>query len=249
MGLFSSLFKSSKSEPAPPEETTAEQPAARKPADPAFPPLTAKMVLNVFLADGTPLLSGMVQDFSATELRLERSPGQLSFHTCEEGRDVFIRCLISNTPYEIKGTVEESSRILLHLSHLKVTNLVEQRSTFRLPISTPVALYYEDDERMANPEACKLVNISVGGACIETEYAHCTGEVLRLKVKLEEYSPMTFLGEITRVEEPSPGVFRCGFLFAQLTNREAEALTRELFNIQIGNKREHKRTTNPGHWT
>ncbi len=249
MGLFSSLFKSSKSEPAPPEETTAEQPAARKPADPAFPPLTAKMVLNVFLADGTPLLSGQVHNFSSTELTLERSPGQLSFHTCEVGRDVFIRCLISNTPYEIKGTVEESSRIVLHLVNLKVTNLVEQRSTFRLPISTPVALYYEEDERMSNPETCKLVNISVGGACIETEYAHCTGEVLRLKVKLEEYSPMIFLGEITRVEEPSPGVFRCGFLFAQLSNREAEMLTRELFNIQIGNKREHKRTSDPGHWT
>lgn len=247
MGLFSSLFKGSGSEPAPSKEAQAEQPE-QKSSEPAFPALTDKMVLNVFLADGTPLLSGKVSAFSHTELSLERAPGQLSFPTCDEGSEAFIRGLISNTPFEIKGTVAESSRILFRLADLTVINLSEQRSNFRLPISTPVYLYYEEDERMQNPEKCMLVNISVGGACFETEYAHCSGEVLRLKVKLEEYSPRVFLGEITRVVEQSRGLFRCGFLFAQLTDREAEALTRELFNIQIGNKREHKRSSDMGNW-
>jgi len=249
MGLFSSLFKGSKSEPA--EEITPERERApeSKTAEPPFPALTTKMVLNVYLSDGTPLLSGKISEVSPTDLLLERTPGQLSFPICEEGAETVTRGLVGNTPFEIRGKVSESSRILLHLTDLKVTNLAEQRSTFRLPLSTPVTLYYEEDERMQNPEKCMLVNISIGGACVETEYAHCTGEVLRLKVKLEEYAPRVFLGEITRVVETSPGHFRCGFLFAQLTNRESEQLTRELFNIQIGNKREHKRTSDLGNWT
>ena len=51
----------------------------------------------------------------------------------------------------------------------------------------------------------------------------------------------------SRVVECSPREFRCGILFAQLKKEEITSLTKILFNMQLGNRREHTRTEE-GHW-
>ena len=104
------------------------------------------------------------------------------------------------------------------------------------------------DDNRSNPEECTLVDISTGGACIESEYLHAEDEVLRLKVKLEDYIPMEFVGEIIRVVEFSPGRFRYGFLFAQLRESERTDLTRTLYNLQVGNRKPWMRTEE-GYWS
>ena len=123
----------------------------------------------------------------------------------------------------------------------------EQRHDFRLQLGIPVTMYQCADEARSNPEECTLVDISTGGACIESEYLHAQDEVLRLRVKLLDYAPMEFLGEVIRVCEYQPGKFRYGFLFAQLKERELTELTRTLYNIQIGNRSPWIRSES-GHW-
>jgi len=251
MGFLSSLFKKSgrDDEEEEEEEEAEEVDSEQEKGPPGFPTLTEGMTLSVTLQNGQPLLSGQLASFTNTSMSLERSPGQFSFATCGIGTTVYIKGYNQESvPIDLKGTVEESSRILLRINHVKVVPRDEQRANFRLPIDAAVTLYYEEDEHMQNPEQCKLVNLSTGGACIQSEYIHGEGEVLRLKIQLEDYAPMTFLGEIIRVEEPSHGVFRYGFLFAKLNQNENTALTRMLFNIQVGNKKEHKRTEIHGHW-
>ena len=71
--------------------------------------------------------------------------------------------------------------------------------------------------------------------------------MLRLRVKLEDYVAMDFVGEVIRVVECGPSEFRCGILFAQLGKEEIDTLTKTLFNIQLGNRREHSRSET-GHW-
>ena len=53
--------------------------------------------------------------------------------------------------------------------------------------------------------------------------------------------------EIIRVVECGPNEFRCGVLFAQLKKEEINSLTKVLFNMQLGNRREHSRSET-GHW-
>ena len=123
----------------------------------------------------------------------------------------------------------------------------EHSHDFRLQMGVPAAMHYPSDETFSNPEECLLVDISTGGACIESEYIHAEDEVLRLRVKLLDYAPMEFIGEITRVVEYQPGKFRYGFLFAQLNERELTELTRTLYNIQVGNRSTWMRS-DAGHW-
>lgn len=216
----------------------------------SFPELYNGMTLDVETAEGAELLSGRVTGYVSgdTSLTLERLPGSLSFKTREVGTSVLIRCFDEKMVQHIlKGTIQESTRLVCRIKDLKVKPIPEQRHDFRLQMNVPAALYYRSDEARSRPEECTLVDISTGGACLESEYLHAEDEVLRLRVKLAEYAPMEFMGEIIRVVEFQPGRFRYGFLFAQLKETEMTELTRTLYNIQVGNRQTWMRSED-GHW-
>ena len=245
MGLFSFMQGRTKDKSG---EPTKEKGTENIIAD--FPELYNGIPLDVMLQEGKALLSGKLTSFSKDGLTIERMPGQLSFDTCEAGTEVNVRGFNNGTmPFELKATVQESTRIILRLSDLQVIPYDEHRSNFRLSLNIPMNLYYQRDEHFQNPEECVLVNISTGGACIMSEFLHAEGEVLRMKVQIEDYAPISYLGQIIRVEEPEPGKFQYGFLFAQLDENEITALTKILYNVQVGNKRAWGRNSNgPGYW-
>lgn len=206
------------------------------------------MHLDVMTREGAPLLSGRVTEFYSDTLTLGRLPGELSFKLSPVGAAVSLsgydRRLI---PISLSGIVQESGRTIFRLKNLKVEHHAEHRDNFRLPLTSPVSLYRSDDEHQRNPEECTLVNISTGGCCVQSEYVHMEDEVVRIRVKLEDYAPLNFLGQVVRCVEHAPGVFWYGILFAQLTEQEITALNKTLYNLQMGIKKTHMRTE-PGHW-
>lgn len=242
MGFFSFLF--GRSEESAPVEAESSEPQG------SFPELYNGMTLDLESNEGRHILTGRLSGYTEgdTALTLERLPGALSFETRDVGTTVVVRGVSeSMTQFHLRGTVQESSRLLCRLKDVKVKSIQEQRHNFRLQLGLPVTMYQNFDDARSNPEECTLVDISTGGACIESEYLHAQDEVLRLRVKLLDYAPMEFLGEIIRVSEYQPGKFRYGFLFAQLKERELTELTRTLYNIQVGNRTSWMRSDS-GHW-
>ena len=218
MGIFSFFSRDDEDDEELLWET--EQQPRQAPSSPEAAPtgeLYEGMHLDVMTREGDPLLSGRVTELSPDSLTLGRLPGELSFKT------------------------------LLRLKSLKIEHHVEHRDNFRLPFTTPVSLYRSDDERQRNPEECTLVNISTGGCCVQSEYVHVEDEVVRIRVKLEDYAPLNFLGQVVRCVEHAPGVFWYGILFAQLTEQEITALNKTLYNLQMGIKQTHVRGEE-GHW-
>ncbi|MCI8477191.1 MAG: PilZ domain-containing protein [Oscillospiraceae bacterium] len=241
MGLRSLLFP----EHPPKFDNDRPQKKEEKPTD--FPPLFKGMTLDVVTRDGKPLLTGRLTSYTPDGLTIERLPGWLSFETYTLGSAVTVRGYTNKmTPFNLKATIQESSRIVCKLKDLVVEPYVEQRLTFRLPVNLQASLFYQHDVHCENAEHCTLVDISTGGACIQSEFMHAEGEVLRLKFQIEDYQPMNYLGEIIRVYEEKDG-YKYGFLFAQLTEDELTALTRTLYNVQVGNRREWRRS-DAGHW-
>lgn len=216
-----------------------------------LPELHSGLTMSVESADGVELFRGRLTGYveGDTEMTLERLPGALSFKVLDLGTSVLIRgCDEQLQQFILKGTVRESTRLVCRFKDVKVKPIQETRENFRLSLHTPAELYYMSDDKRSNPENCTLVDISTGGACLESEYLHAEDEVLRLKVKLEDYVPMEFVGEIIRVVEYGPGRFRYGFLFAQLKEAERVDLTRTLYNLQVGNRRPWMRTEE-GYWS
>ncbi len=243
MGIFSNLFDrygvdddlESAAPPDPPKKAPVGE-------------LYEGMRLDVALEDGTFLLSGRITQLQADGMTLERLPGALSFKTCNIGATVLLsgydRKMIG---VSLRGTVDRSTRTALKVKDLQVESRNEERESFRLLVNSPASLHRQEDDHFRKPEECILVDISAGGACVESEYVHVEDEVLRLRVRLEEYAPMDFLGQVVRCTQRPGGRFRYGILFAQLTEEEITNLNRILFNLQTGNRRTHMRTED-GHW-
>lgn len=248
MGIFSFFSRDDEED----EDLWETEPQPKQtPSSPEAAPtgeLYEGMHLDVMTREGEPLLSGRVTEFSSDSLTLGRLPGELSFKISPVGAAVSLsgydRRLI---PLCLSGVVQESGRTILRLKGLKIEHHVEHRDNFRLPFTTPVSLYRSDDERQRNPEECTLVNISTGGCCVQSEYVHVEDEVVRIRVKLEDYAPLNFLGQVVRCVEHAPGVFWYGILFAQLTEQEITALNKTLYNLQMGIKQTHVRGEE-GHW-
>lgn len=240
MSFFKNLFSR--------RETEEDQAPQGPPADP-LPELLEGMSLDVFTEDGAELLSGQVSEYSDVSLVLERLPGWLSFDTCPAGSTVLVRGYNRRMQgFNLRAVVVESSRTVLRLTGMEVDRIPNVRKTFRLPVNGTAELFRPDDERFSRPERCVLIDISTGGACIESEYVHAEDEVVILRFKLEEYPTMTFKGQIIRSNEQKNDHYRYGILFAQLTRDEQTSLTRTLYNLQTGNRQLWDRTK-IGYWS
>lgn len=249
MSIFSSLFSRDSEDEYDELESGQETGGASGQANSApTGELYEGMRIDVTDPEGMPLVVGRITALTSSTLTLERLPGGLSFKICSLESAV---CASGHdkkmVPISLRANVQESTRTVLKLKNVKVETYVEHRSAFRLPLSVPVSLYRWDDEHYRTPEECVLVDISTGGACVQSEYIHAEEEVLRIRLKLDDYTPLNFVGQIVRCIEHAPGQFRYGFLFAQLTEEEITSLNKILFNLQTGVKRTHMRTEN-GHW-
>ena len=206
------------------------------------------MRVDVTSKEGEFILTGRIVERAADSLTLGRLPGELSFKILTLNSTVKVNGYDKKlVPICLSGSVEESSRTALKLKNLKVESHEESRDNFRLPYSTPITIYRWDDEQLSNPEQCQLVNISTGGCCIQSEYVHMEDEVIRIFIKLEDYTPLKFLGQVVRCSNQVRGVFNYGILFAQLTEPEITTLNKMLYNLQMGIKDIHVRSDD-GHW-
>lgn len=245
MGIFSSFM--SRDQEIQEVEAAPVEPVLED-TGPAFPEICNEMPIEVVEKTGRMLNTGLITAHAAGEISMGRLPGGLSFKICKPGSTVYVRgCDNKMTQFYLRSTVAESTRTLMRLTDLEPEVHDNHRDTFRLSVNVPISIYFAADERFERPEQCMLVDISTGGCCLQSEYLHGEGEVLRLKIKLEDYVAMDFVGEVIRVVECAPNEFRYGILFAQLKKDEINSLTKILFNMQLGNRREHSRTEE-GHW-
>lgn len=243
MGIFSFFFNDEDDDDddeLPDEEEIAAGHSAKTPL---ASQLYVGMHLEVF-KEGKPLHTGQITSLDEGKVTLSRLPGALSFKICPLDADITLRGYDKRlVPINLAGSVEESNRVTFKVKNLRVQTHSEVRNNFRLPYSAPASLYRQDDEHFRNPEDCQLVDISTGGCGIESEYVHLEDDVLRIRIKLESYAPLTFLGQIVRCVDCDNGKFRYGILFAQLTEQETDTLNKTLYNLQMGIRDTHIRSS------
>ena len=246
MSIFSNLFSRDEDEEEEVLETPGQPPHA--PESAPIGEVYEGMRLDVTSKEGAPLLSGRIVSMSSDSLTLGRLPGELSFKALSIGAAISLSGYDKKLiPICLSGTVQESGRTVLTVKNLKIESHAEGRDAFRLPYSAPVSLYHRDDAHFKNPEECQLVNISTGGCCVQSEYIHMEDEVVRVRIKLDEYAPLNFLGQIIRGAEHAPGQFWYGILFAQLSEPEITSLNKTLYNLQMGIKETRMRKED-GYW-
>lgn len=234
MGI-ASLIKSVLRRSDPPEVEFDEQPLPEETASKAdIPAFNRGMPIEILKDFDTVLFSGRLSSISATELTIERIPGEMSFPFCEAGSEVLIRGYdIKVNPIILSAKIVRSSLIECVLGDWQASNYDNHRKGTRYPLDTPADIFALDDTRLSRPQPCQVVNISTGGACILSERSYKMGQTLRLWVEITEKSGHSaYLCQVVRITQRKEDLYEYGLLFAQLDTKKINNLMRDIQDIQ-----------------
>ena len=175
--LFRGLFRRT--------EVELEEPAASEPerTEIKLPDFHRGAPIEVMTQGGTVLFTGRPTAFDATQLLLERIPGEMSFPTLEEGLEVRLRGYSrAMEPLNFCGRVEQSGTVSCKVNQLQYIPYQNSRGSQRQPVKVNAQLYAVEDTRLDRPQPCQLVNINTGPACADVDQLTGLGPVDRKSV-------------------------------------------------------------------
>lgn len=118
------------------------------------------------------------------------------------------------------------------VADLKVCRIGNDRAFFRLDTNLDATATMFSGLAMGE-KPCKLLNISIGGACIGSESRYHDGDKFLLKVRLLEDRPESAMfTQIVRVIEKGGAGFEYGCRFLELTDADQEQITQNIFAVQ-----------------
>lgn len=118
------------------------------------------------------------------------------------------------------------------VTDLKVCRIGNDRAFFRLDTNIDATATMFSGLAMGE-KPCKLLNISIGGACIGSETQYHEGDKFLLKVRLMEDRPESAMfSQVVRVIEKGGTRFEYGCRFLELTEADQEQITQNIFAVQ-----------------
>ncbi len=118
------------------------------------------------------------------------------------------------------------------VTELKVCRVGNDRAFFRLDTNLDATATMFSGLAMGE-KPCKLLNISIGGACIGSEFRYHDGDKFLLKVRLLEDRPESVMfTQVVRVIEKGEAWFEYGCRFLELTEADQERITQNIFAAQ-----------------
>lgn len=131
----------------------------------------------------------------------------------------------------MEGTITPEPRHTWKVEELVVARVGNDRSFFRLDTNldaTAASLGVGAGER-----PCKLLNISVGGACIRSEYPYREGDKFLLKVRLlEDRDTSLMYCQVLRVIRKEGPKAEYGCRFLELNEADEAKITQNIFAVQ-----------------
>lgn len=132
----------------------------------------------------------------------------------------------------MEGVITPSSKHIWQVEELTVVRIANDRAFFRLETNLDATATMFSGLAMGE-KPCRLLNISVGGARVRSEYRYYKGDKFLLKVRLLEDMPESALfSEVVRVIEKEDAKFEYGCRFLGLTEANQEQITRNIFAAQ-----------------
>lgn len=95
----------------------------------------------------------------------------------------------------------------------------------------------------AGEQNCKMLNISVGGACILSENQYREGDKFLLNVRLLEDRPISVMFcEVLRIIEREDSKYEYGCRFLELNEEDQDKITQNIFAAQLEERRKKRGT-------
>lgn len=216
------------------------QPEPEKSLDiPSIPALDQGMPIEVMKDFDAVLFFGRLAAGGAAELTVERVPGERDFPVCRNGSAVLVRGYdVQTSPVLLLGRVAYSSGARCTVGMLRRIPYETSRQNVRYPLTPPAGISVLE-EGSAQPQPCRLLNISVGGACIVTERAYQAGWPLRLQIGLtgEAGRVSTYPCRVVRAAPRSGDCFEYGLSFTPMGKADHRSLVQDIQAIRRGTEK------------
>ena len=143
----------------------------------------------------------------------------------------------TRTAVYMEGVIIPGPQHIWQVEELTVVRVGNDRAFFRLETNLDATAAMFSGLNMGE-KPCKLLNISVGGASVSSEYRYHKGDKFLLKVRLLEDRPESAMfSQIVRVVEKDEGKFEYGCRFLELTEADQEQITQNIFAAQRQKRR------------
>ena len=132
----------------------------------------------------------------------------------------------------MEGIITPSPRHIWKVEELTVVRIGNDRAFFRLETNLDATITMFSGLTIGE-KPCKLLNISIGGASVSSEYRYYEGDKFLLKVRLLEDRPESAMyAQVVRVIEKDEGKIAYGCQFLGLTEADQEQITQNIFAAQ-----------------
>lgn len=133
----------------------------------------------------------------------------------------------------MEGSITPMPKNIWAVSDLKVCRVGNDRAFFRLATNLDATVTMFSGLAMGE-KPCKLLNISIGGACISSEHRYHEGDKFLLKVRLLEGRPESAIfSQVVRIiGREDSGRFEYGCQFIELTETDQDRITQNIFAVQ-----------------
>ena len=132
----------------------------------------------------------------------------------------------------MEGRISPMPHHIWQVEELTVARIGNDRAFFRLDTNLDATVTTFSGLNIGE-KPCKLVNISIGGACISSERRYHEGDKFLLRVKLVEDRPESAMfSQVMRVIEKDGENFEYGCRFLEMTDDDQEKISQNIFAAQ-----------------
>ena len=132
----------------------------------------------------------------------------------------------------MEGVITPMPKHIWQVDEMVVVRTENERAFFRLTTNLDATVTMFSGLEMGE-KPCKMLNISVGGAGISSEYRYHEGDKFLLKVRLLEDRPESVMySQVLRVIEKDGQKFEYGCQFLELSEEDQKQIIQNIFAVQ-----------------
>lgn len=132
----------------------------------------------------------------------------------------------------MEGIITPMPKHIWQVDEMIVVRTENERAFFRLTTNLDATVTMFSGLEMGE-KPCKMLNISVGGAGISSEYRYHEGDKFLLKVRLLEDRPESVMySQVLRVIEKDGQKFEYGCQFLELSEEDQKQIIQNIFAVQ-----------------
>lgn len=207
--------------------------------------LNANLPVSILSDDGSTICKCRITKSTSGTLVLGRLPGELKLPKFDAGQEVLIMAYnIDLEAVRMRAVAAESTIIQLALRQMHQVDHRTHRSAARLPVNRGGTIVLRHKGRGDENIPCNIVDISMTGAHIESEYEMCVGDNILVRFEVfKDDGALSAAAEVVWATSRDGESYSYGLLFAEMDGWKRRYLQQSLDDLKTRLERTTKGQT------